>query len=359
MLQVRTPYYVNSRTLVSGEVQVNIDLYVWTGDKVTDKPADPNYEFEMIRPADDITILSKDISPMIRDFFINEEVSLFQTSQTTQNQSVWAQWDVTVVDDTGADVDTTSSDVIDAVEGYTLYMDNVNFEPSTDGLILVSSECKKIYDEGLLISPISVNGITEIKYYFDNVLQNTIQVIPTNIDLDQSSEQIYYLNIDVSNANVDEVRVDTIDTTRVDSKTFKVVCENKFEPVNIVFKNKLGVYENVYLFKKPKTSIQNKSEMFKTGISNGQTYNTSLGQYRKYNVQGKETIKAMTGYVSECFNQTLEQLMLSEKIFIQTDSQLIPVNIKTENVEFLTQLADQKINYELEFEYAFDKINTM
>ena len=356
MLQVRSPYYINSRTLTINEVQVNIDLYVWSGDKVSDKPVDPNYQFEMVKPVKEITILSKNISPMIRDFFLNETVSYFTTTQLQQNQTVWTQWDVTIIDNTGSEVDTTSSDVIDAVEGYTNYMDNVNYQPTTDGKILISSNNKKIWNQGIAVIPINITGIDTIEYGPDGA---TTSIDVSTIDLDQSENQIYYLNVTIPNAETITVKTIEAATKVEDEKVFNVVCENIFDPINIIFKNKLGVYENIYLFKKPQKSIKNKSEMFKTGVSNGQTYETSKGQYQKYNLQGKETIKAMTGYVPETFNQTMEELLMSEKVFIQTDTELKPVNVKTENLEFLTQLVDQKINYEIEFEYAFDKINTM
>jgi len=355
MIQARSPYYAQSRTLLSNEIETRIELYIWVGDITTDKPGTPTYTFIVKRPSSTIDVLTKDISPMVRDFFINEQVSYFNTLQTTQNQTVWAQWDIIVVDDTGTDVDTTSSTTIDATMGYIDYMDNVNFQPSTNGKPLISSSNKIMWDGGILVVPISNSGIDEVRISYDKGLPATTPI--TSSDL--SSEQIYYLNIDVLQGT-SEIDVETyLSGSLVASESFKGRCEAKFDPLNIIFKNKFGVYENMYLFKKPQEAIQVKSEKFKSGISQGQTYNTSVGQYRKYNANAKETIKAMTGYVPETFNETIKQVVMSEKVFLQTDTQLIPINVKSEGIQFLSQLVDQKINYELEFEYAFDTINTM
>lgn len=357
MIHARSPYYAQSRTLLSNEVEIRLELYVWVGDKVGDKPVTPTYTFNIIRPVTDITVLTKDISPMIRDFFVNESVSLFTNLQTSQNQTVWTQWDITVIDDTGADVDTVSSTTQDAVMGYTNFMNNINFDDTFDGEILLSSGCQNIWNEGTVIIPIKATNITGVDL--------TINKITTNFPItpsDLSTEQIYYFNFSVEPQQPDDgiITFETKDgATVLDTKNINVICESKFSPLNIVFKNRYGVYENMYLFRKPQEAIQTSSEKFKSGISQGQTYNTSVGQYRKYNVNAKETIKAMTGYVRECFNETVKQVALSEKVFLQTQSELIPINVKSENIQFLDQLVDQKINYEIEFEYAFDTINTM
>lgn len=357
MIHARSPYYAQSRTLLSNEVAIRLELYIWTGDATADKPASPNYRFNIQRPSTTITVLTKDISPMVRDFFISENVSLFTNLQTTQNQTVWAQWDIIVVDDTGTDVDTTSSVVEDAVMGYTDFMDNINFDDTFDGEILMSSGCQNIWNKGIVIVPIKATGITGVDLTINRITTN-FPITPSDL----SAEQIYYFNFSVEPQQPDDGII-TFETkngaTVIDTKNINVICESKFSPLNIVFKNKYGVYENMYLFRKPQEAIQTTSEKFKSGISQGQTYNTSVGQYRKYNVNAKETIKGMTGYVKECFNETIKQVVISEKVFLQTQSELIPINVKSENVQFLSQLVDQKINYELEFEYAFDTINTM
>lgn len=348
MIQARSPYYVQTRNLESDEFNVRIDLYVWRGDRINFKPAEPNYVFNIVRPSAQRDILTKDISPMIRDFFINEEVSLFQTSQTTQEQTVWVQWEVYIEEV----LDVESAAKI-AVEGYTEYLDNVNFEPVTDGKILISSSNRKIWNDGLLIAPVSIQGISEIEVYRDGTLSEAIDVGQVAVGRLESANQVYYVVFsDISKDQEIEIR------TTEDSYTFKIICEHKFKPVNLIFKNKLGVYENTYLFKKPQNSLEVEREEFKAGFSSGINYNTSIGQYRKFNTKGRESIRATTGFVSQAFNQTLEELLLSEKVFIQ-DTLLTPINLTSSSEEFKTQLVDQKISYDLEFEYAFDKINTM
>lgn len=348
MIQARSPYYIQTRELTANEFNVKIDLYVWRGDRINFKPAEPNYSFTIIRPSAQRNVITKDISPMIRDFFINESVDLFQNSQTTQDQNVWVQWEVYIEDS----LDDDPSPKI-AVEGYTEYLDNINFEPDINGKVLISSSGKKIWNKGLLVAPVSITDITQIEVYRDGTLDQSIDVGSLAISRLDSANQIYYVVLsDIENNKNIEVR------TSLDGYTFDVICEHKFVPINMIFKNKLGVYENLYLFKKPQNSLEVERQNFKTGDSTGLTYDTSLGQYRKFNTKGKESISATTGFVTQSFNKTLEQLLLSERTFIQNDK-LIPVNITSNSEEFKTQLVDQKISYDLEFEYAFDKINTM
>ena len=47
--------------------------------------------------------------------------------------------------------------------------------------------------------------------------------------------------------------------------------------------------------------------------------------------------------------------ILSEKVWINS----IPAIVKSSGTEFKTQIRNKNINYEIEFEYAFDLINNM
>ena len=65
--------------------------------------------------------------------------------------------------------------------------------------------------------------------------------------------------------------------------------------------------------------------------------------------------KMNTGFVNENYNELIQDLMLSEKVWINS----IPAIVKSTGTEFKTQIRNKNINYEIEFEYAFDIINNM
>jgi len=87
----------------------------------------------------------------------------------------------------------------------------------------------------------------------------------------------------------------------------------------------------------------------------------SLGnhQYKKYNIQGRSSFKVNSGFVEETNNEAFKQLFLSERIWVLENDAFIPINLKSKSIEYKTQQKDKLINYELDFEYAFNEINNI
>ena len=80
-------------------------------------------------------------------------------------------------------------------------------------------------------------------------------------------------------------------------------------------------------------------------------------------VQGTDSITMNTGYISEDYNQVIEQLMLSEQVwatFITSEEdQVRPLVPKTKSFTHKTQLNDKLIDYTIEFDIANNKINNI
>ena len=85
------------------------------------------------------------------------------------------------------------------------------------------------------------------------------------------------------------------------------------------------------------------------------TYDITIGQNAKYNFNGKQSVKMNTGFVNENYNELIQDLILSEKVWINS----IPAIVKSSGTEFKKQIRNKNINYEIEFEYAFDLVNNM
>jgi hypothetical protein len=51
--------------------------------------------------------------------------------------------------------------------------------------------------------------------------------------------------------------------------------------------------------------------------------------------------------------------MLSQEVWIDNGVDILPVNPRTNSMTFKTSVNDKMINYTLEFDYAFDKINNV
>ena len=55
----------------------------------------------------------------------------------------------------------------------------------------------------------------------------------------------------------------------------------------------------------------------------------------------------------------MRQLLSSDEVYINYNSQTLPINIKTEELLYKTRLDDKLINYGVKVDFAFNKINTV
>ena len=58
-------------------------------------------------------------------------------------------------------------------------------------------------------------------------------------------------------------------------------------------------------------------------------------------------------------NDTFKQLLLSSKVWLIDGADTIPLNVKSSSLEYKTRAKDRLINYEIEFDYSFNEINSI
>lgn len=138
------------------------------------------------------------------------------------------------------------------------------------------------------------------------------------------------------------------------STTFQteIIDECKYTPVICKFINRFGGWEFLTFFKAQTNSISVKGTDYKLK-QDGLQYDTAIGQFKTMNINGRQTVKLNTGWVDEDYSGLIQDLFLSEIILLDEK----PATLKTQSIDFKTDLKDKNINYELEFEYAFNLIN--
>jgi hypothetical protein len=147
--------------------------------------------------------------------------------------------------------------------------------------------------------------------------------------------------------------------------TLKKVNECKFTPLNIIFYNKYGALQNMWFFKKSTTNINITSETFRNNIidfdnSGGSpTYSLSKHQEKKFIANGKESITINTGFYPEDHNEIVRQMMLAEQVWVYDGTNTLPINLKSNSLQFKKSVNDKLISYTVQFDYAFDKINNI
>jgi hypothetical protein len=131
--------------------------------------------------------------------------------------------------------------------------------------------------------------------------------------------------------------------------------ECKYVPVIIDFVNKYGAYQREFFFKASNDTMSVENTEYNLLQSDSYNYNVIEGQRRMFNTNGKKSIKVNTGWVNENFSDTIKQIMLSEKILIDSK----PAKINTKSTELFKSINTKQINYSLDFEFAYDVINSI
>lgn len=172
-----------------------------------------------------------------------------------------------------------------------------------------------------------------------------------------------------NNGNFFEIQVSPIDGAESWTAGFKAeltpICEPKYKPLKLQFLNRYGGTQDFYFFKNNNQSIEVKSSNYNTNTFNSYPIqpNTYIGQTRVYNKNGKHTIKGNTGWINEDNNEFIEDIMLSEYLYLSYEDKgtdwTSAVTLKDTSMQYKTHLNEKVINYELSFEVANSIINNV
>lgn len=235
-----------------------------------------------------------------------------------------------------------------ALDGYGYFEDGTNPELSRNALITSNNIYLPEGTAGKL--PIFAEGVGKV----------TIDSTDTQItDSGNSNQKVQYITIPADSSSVKIY--DTDDTSLLKTITITNVCEPKYTAYKITFVNKYGVYQDLYTFKKSTESFDVTSETYKANIidSSTATYATNKTQRQLYNVNAKTSLSLNTGFIAEDMNSTIEELFLSENVFIRYEGKTLPIIPKSKSLQLKTSLNDKLINYTIDFEFGFNKINNI
>jgi hypothetical protein len=279
----------------------------------------------------------------------------------------WVKAVVTYYDDTGALYTINNSQetfTYLALDGYGYWEDAANPALSTNALMTSNNIYLPENTTGKL--PIFAEGVGKV--VIDSATTDIVNASSHcrgndgNYSADNcndTAQKILYITIPANSSTIQVF--DTNETSLL--KTIKVtnICEPKFTPFKITFVNKYGAFQDLYAFKKQTETLTVTDEKFNRNIIKvaDSTYNTYEGEVKRYNIGGQTSISLNTGFVEEDMNTTIEELFLSQNVWIRYESKTLPVIAKSKTLNFKTSLNDKLINYTLDFDFAFDKVNNV
>ena len=320
-----------------------LQIYVYDGTVNSYTGSDLKYTITKDIIGEDTKILFE-ISELVRDYITHD----FNNDYPCDAK--WVRCTTTLYDENEIAFTYGSpiSETFVAVDGYGFFEDQINPELERHALI----SCNTIYlPEGTAGKlPIFAEGVGKV----------TIDSTDTQItDSGDINQKIQYVTIPADSSTIQVY--DTDDTSLLKTITVENVCEPKYTAYKLTFLNRYGVYEDLYCFKKTTETFTVTDEKFKrnTVTNSSVTYGLNKGQEQRYNANARKSIQLNTGFRNEESNSSIEELFLSENVWIRYEGQTLPVIPKSKSFTKKTSLNDKLINYTLDFEFAFNKINNV
>jgi hypothetical protein len=316
---IRSPYFIQIDE--DDQTSAKVELFIWN--KESTKPSTPTYTLSKNIASSTQTAISWNISNYAKEF-IKPVAPVTVTSPTEESDLTWCYMQVISYSN---DVEIEDQTFV-CLNGYTAYSSGYNQSNSNVVVPLVNPAIT--FQKSASVVPY-VNVFYEIGEYEIigegtlNVDEATMYKLPLTDDLNGDDYFEYYST---------------------------EVCEPKYTPITCTFINRYGGWQYLTFFKANMQSIETTSKEFNM-LPSAVDYNVLKGQRKRFNQQGKQTIKCNTGWVTENYFELIQDLLLSDTVLLDNK----PVVVKSQSSEYKTSLKDKNINYEIEFEYSFGLIN--
>ena len=339
----RSPYLIRIAEATQNGSKVELFL------SATSFSGSPQYTLSKLIPASTNLETLYDISPYIREYIRFASCSAggnaAATNPTTERVNVRVKR-YKLVGSTYTLLDTT--DYI-AFDGSTYYESGYNFDLGDYGLDAGNYYYNPTSDAGKI--RVTTGASFTARY------TNLSTAVVTSLSIPSSTYNIPRLR--VANQN-DGNKLEILNSVSAVQATwyFYPLEECKYTPVIIDFVNKYGAWQREFFFKASNDTFSVENTEYNLLQTNSYNYSLFEGQRKTFNTNGKKSIKINTGWVAETWNETLKQIMLSERILI-LDVSYSPVKINTKSTELFKHINTKQINYSLEFEFTYDAINSV
>jgi hypothetical protein len=353
VISARSPYQIIINE--SGQTGSKVELFIWN--KGTTEPTIPTYILSSNIASATQTETNYNISPYILEY-INHLAPTYGTTPSVESNNDWCIVRVKRYKNVSGAFTLLNDLVYLGVNGFTEVSQGLNFDIANDKNYCVlgygGTQDKFQYFNNIPYVNILIRGVRfneyRVKYYDSN-----LNLINTNAFLTPLSTGEYFdIRIPIAYNN----SVYSIIENNLDGQIFNFATEKleecKYTPVNVSYVNKFGGWQQITFFKAQTNKIDIQGSKYNLMPSN-LAYNSQEGQNKSFNINGKQTITCNTGWVTEGYNTFIKELMLSETILLDTK----PVTIKTQSLQYKTNLLDKNINFTIDFEYSDSLINNV
>ena len=371
IVKVRSPFIVEIPSQGSTHTGSRVALTIWNKDETEPTLGQSGaYLLTKSNPSTTQKATSYNISNYVREFIDNIKPTYNDYPSSEQNNE-WVFFRVMKYWFDGTNYNLISNVLYYGVNGFTNYTDGNQVAIDTKLLLLGNTNITNYYWKdpnsyvdrkmeyiNLLLEKDTTTTTTITALYERN--DGIVYPSTQNILVGQSGVFNYKIPISliiVDNNFINGCKVTITLTPVTGSPTVYVfytypIEECKYTTVRCSFVNRYGGWKDIIFFKAQTNNISAKGTDYKL-TQDTINYNTAIGQFKTFNLNGKQTVKLNTGFVDENYSELITDLLLSETVLLDGK----PVTVKTQGSDLKTSLKDRLINYEMEFEYAYNLIN--
>ena len=319
-----------AETLVANESLVTCALSIYTGDVVNDIPASPNYTLRA-NPVD--ALATFEVSELIRDYI--------EQNSATSSGTVYAMLEFS------DGVQFNRQVTYLAQEGYYTGLEGIQYDKVIGGFtsltsfqFLSQSNTSVYIPEGMTIN---------VPFYASEDVSYEIDGATTSLaDSTDSDSQIQYIELGSTDL---ELQIKKDGSTFATIDVIEADC-TKYGKHMLTFVNKFGAKQDFYFNMKSTTEIKAQDKTHTVNTIDFTDFNA--GQ-QKHNVKRRITSSKVehtlnTGFINEDNAEVLEELLVSEYVWLKMNNAYRPVILKESSITRKTHLNDKLIQYTIRVE---------
>ena len=348
IINVRSPYWFNVSVEpipLDPPYTTTWDITIWAGNSATV----PLSQYRFVTENTTLANSSIEVGELIKDY-------IEPLPSTITNSAVWVQFDMSMVDGSGASA-TTLTNTFLAFNGYGYHYEGA--EPSFRSALMQTATTIYVPTLSRVTIPVLVEDAVSVIFKSGATTKSTVAITDTTIS---GSKVGYAVHDQTASGAIDNIEITTAAASIL--LTVVNVDECKYTPIKIHFINKYGAIEEFFFYKKSMLNETYSKQYYDANIltvGNPAANTYSLESHGKtiMRVNGMNKLTVNTGFISESAVETIRQIMLSEKVWIDTANGFETVNIEDAGFVTKTIINDKLINYTLNLEYSNPSINTV
>jgi len=336
---------------------ISVDLKIWVGDKVTNKPSTATYSISLGTNTLGTTLQYHeiDVAELVREYIDNDAFNYPSTYNS--DWAAWLEIDWTATND--SDTSYTGTPIVICTNGFRAY------EDSTLALNTYYFPAEvKVPDTHVYPITVLDKGTTGASRVIDTIeIDYDVSATETTAfgAADDTTNSLFKTAVLEWGAEDTQATVNLkLSTTTVFSFTVYKYCKSKYSTFMLGYVNRIGVVDYQYFFGKTEKKQTANRELYKPALNN--TYTNANSQYRVLMANGKLPVTVNTDWVAEETREKIRDIMLTEYAFEAqgtTESETVKAINPTDSEQVMKDSLNELSNYTLSLEYAYDYINSV